>query len=80
MFQNIESYFANYPDLTKRVRTVSSALGREEIRLKSGAVIVFPARTRQTLRGWSVDAYLADEAQLITNEQWASAKPGDGRP
>jgi hypothetical protein len=54
---------------------VSSALGREEIRLKSGAVIAFPARTRQTLRGWSVDAYLADEAQLLTNEQWASAKP-----
>ena len=75
LFQNVESYFANYPDLTKRVRSVSSALGREEIRLKSGAVIAFPARTRQTLRGWSVDAYLADEAQLLTNEQWASAKP-----
>jgi hypothetical protein len=54
---------------------VSAALGREEIRLKNGAVIAFPARTRQTLRGWSVDAYLADEAQFITNEQWASAKP-----
>lgn len=75
MFQNVESYFANFPDLTKRVRSVSSALGREEIRLKNGAVIAFPARTRQTLRGWSVDAYLADEAQLLTNEQWASAKP-----
>lgn len=75
LFQNVESYFANYADLTKRVRAVSSALGREEIRLKSGAVIAFPARTRQTLRGWSVDAYLADEAQLLTNEQWASAKP-----
>lgn len=75
LFQNVESYFANYPDLSKRVKSVSSALGREEIRLKSGAVIAFPARTRQTLRGWSVDCYLADEAQLLTNEQWASAKP-----
>ena len=75
LFQNVESYFANFADLTKRVRSVSAALGREEIRLKSGAVIAFPARTRQTLRGWSVDCYLADEAQLVTNEQWASAKP-----
>ena len=37
--------------------------------------IFFPARTRTTLRGWCVDCYLADEAQLITNEQWESAKP-----
>jgi len=75
LFQAVESYFASFPDLSKRVRAVTSALGREEIRLKSGAVIAFPARTRQTLRGWSVDCYLADEAQLVTNDQWASAKP-----
>lgn len=75
LFQNVESYFASFPDLTKRVKSVTAALGREEIRLKSGAVIAFPARTRQTLRGWSVDCYLADEAQLLTNDQWASAKP-----
>ncbi len=75
LFQNVESYFANFADLSKRVRSVSAALGREEIRLKNGAVIAFPARTRQTLRGWSIDAYLADEAQFITGEQWASAKP-----
>lgn len=75
LFQNVESYFANFPDLAKRVRAITSAIGREEIRLKSGAVIAFPARTRQTLRGWSVDCYLADEAQLVTGEQWASAKP-----
>ncbi len=75
LFQAVESYFANFPDLTKRVRTVIAALGREEIRLKNGAVITFPARTRQTLRGWSVDCYLADEAQLMTDDQWASARP-----
>ena len=75
LFQAVESYFANYPDLTKRVRKVGSALGREEILLKNGAMIVFPARTRSTMRGWSVDCYIADEAQLLTNDQWASAKP-----
>jgi phage terminase large subunit-like protein len=75
LFQSVESYFAGFPDLTKRVRKVTSALGREEIVLKSGALIAFPARTRQTLRGWSVDCYLADEAQLVTDDQWASAKP-----
>lgn len=75
LFQSVESYFANYPDLTKRVKAVTAALGREEIRLKNGAVIVFPARTRSSLRGWSVDCYLADEAQLLGNDQWASARP-----
>jgi phage terminase large subunit-like protein len=75
LFQNVESYFANYSDLAKRVDKVTSALGREEIRLKSGAVIAFPARTRATMRGWSVDCYIADEAQLVSNDMWAAAKP-----
>jgi hypothetical protein len=75
LFQAVESHFANYDDLRKRVRNITAALGREEINLKDGSLIVFPARTRATLRGWSVDAYIADEAQLLTGEQWQSARP-----
>ncbi len=75
LFQNLLGYFDGYPDLGRRVRSVTNALGREEIRLKSGCVIFFPARTRSTLRGWSVDCYLADEAQLLTDQQWESVKP-----
>ena len=79
LFMNLLSYFENYADLSLRVRSVGRALGREEIRLRDRSGddihIFFPARTRTTLRGWSVDCYLADEAQMITNEQWESAKP-----
>ena len=75
LFRNLVSYFESFNDLRRRVQSVGSALGREEIRLKDGTVLFFPARTRSTLRGWSIDCYLADEAQLLTDQQWESAKP-----
>ena len=75
LFRNLLAYFENYNDLSRRVQSVGSALGREEIRLRDGTVLFFPARTRSTLRGWSVDLYMADEAQLLTDQQWESAKP-----
>ena len=75
LFRTLVGFFDNYDSLRKRVKTVSAALGREQIELRSGTRVAFPARTRQTLRGWTVDRYLADEAQLITDEQWESSKP-----
>lgn len=75
LFRNLLSYFESYSDLRRRVKSVGSALGREEIRLRDDTHIFFPARTRSTLRGWSIDCYLADEAQLLQDQQWESAKP-----
>jgi hypothetical protein len=75
LFMNLLGYFENFDDLSKRVRSVGRALGREEIWLRDGTHIFFPARTRSTLRGWSVDFYGADESQLLTDQQWESAKP-----
>jgi hypothetical protein len=75
LFRALAGFFENYDDLRKRVKAITAALGREQIELRNGARVAFPARTRQTLRGWSVDAYLADEAQFITNQQWEAAKP-----
>jgi hypothetical protein len=75
LFLNLLSYFENFTDLSRRVRSVGRALGREEIWLRDNTHVFFPARTRSTLRGWSIDCYLADEAQLITDQQWESAKP-----
>ena len=75
LFHTLTGFFENYDSLRKRVKAVSAALGREQIELRSGTCVAFPARTRQTLRGWSVDCYLADEAQLITDEAWEAAKP-----
>jgi hypothetical protein len=75
LFLNLLGYFENYSALSKRVRSVGRALGREEIWLRDGTHIFFPARTRNTLRGWSIDCYLADEAQLLSDQQWESVKP-----
>lgn len=75
LFLNLLAYFENFDGLRRRVKSVGRALGREEIWLRDGTHIFFPARTRSTLRGWSIDCYLADEAQLITDQQWESAKP-----
>ena len=35
LFMNLLSYFENYADLSRRVRSVGRALGREEIRLRA---------------------------------------------
>lgn len=75
LFQHLASYFENFDELRKRVKSIGFALGREEIRLRNGTWLFFPARTRNTLRGWSIDAYLADEAQLLTDQQWEALRP-----
>jgi hypothetical protein len=75
LFLHLAGYFENYDDLRKRVRSIGYALGREEVRLRDGTWLFFPARTRSTLRGWSIDALLMDEAQLLTDQQWESVKP-----
>jgi hypothetical protein len=75
LFTNICSYFEGFDALRRRVRSIGKAIGREEIRLLDGACLIFPARTRSALRGWSIDAYLADEAQLVTDAMWESVKP-----
>ena len=76
-FMSLLSYFENFNDLSRRVQSIGRALGREEIWLQGGTHIFFPARTRSTLRGWSIDCYLADEAQLLTDAQWESREAGD---
>ena len=75
LFMGLESYFESFDDLRKRVKSIGRALGREEIWLRDGTHLVFMTRTRTTLRGWSIDCYLADEAQLVTDPQWESVKP-----
>jgi hypothetical protein len=75
LFTNICSYFEGFDVLRRRVKSIGKAIGREEIRLLDGTCIIFPARTRSALRGWSIDCYLADEAQLITDAQWEAMRP-----
>lgn len=74
-FKNILRYFEDFNDLSKRVKRVGAAIGRESIDLKSGVSIRFPSRTRQSTRGWSVSLWVVDESQLLSDEQWGAARP-----
>ena len=63
------------PKLSKYVREIRNALGREQIILKNGGRIVFVARTRNGGRGLHGDLLIFDEAQELTTEQQASFLP-----
>ena len=78
LFRALRGFFDNYDDLRRKVKAVSAALGREAIELRSGARVLFPARTRQSMRGWSFDVHLVDEGQLVTDEHWQDSKPTQG--
>lgn len=75
LFDELEGLFLNFDDLRRRVASKSQQIGREEIRLRQGGRLIFPSRTRNNLRGFSIDCLLLDEAQLVTDQQWESAKP-----
>lgn len=60
------------PALDERIDKVMSALNREFIRFKNGAVIQFKARTVSGSRGFSSDCLLLDEAQILGMPAWVS--------
>ena len=64
LFRALKSFFDNFDDLRRRVGTINGALGREVIELRGGARVLFPARTRQSVRGLGFDLYLADESAV----------------
>jgi hypothetical protein len=74
-FERILSYFENYDDLRKKTRSVMSALGREHIKLKSGAELHFPARSKGAIRGFSIDCLILDEGQILGDSAWEAIKP-----
>lgn len=74
-FERVLAYFENYDDLRRRVRSVQRWVGREQIRLEDGALLIFPARSRGALRGYSCDALILDEAQYMTNAQHEAVLP-----
>lgn len=74
-FERILSYFENYDDLRKKVRSTMSAIGREHIKLKSGAELHFPARSKGAIRGFSIDCLILDEGQILGDPAWDAIKP-----
>jgi hypothetical protein len=67
--------FFDAPKIRKYVKDIKTALGREQIILKSGARIKFLARTRNGGRGQHGDLLIFDEAQELDENAQASFIP-----
>lgn len=73
-FEEMRDFFES-PKLKKYVADIKTALGREQIILKSGARIKFLARTRNGGRGQHGDLLIIDEAQEMDENAQASFLP-----
>ena len=73
-FEEMRDFF-EHPKLKKYVAEIKTAIGREQIILKSGARIKFLARTRNGGRGQHGDLLIFDEAQELDENQQASFLP-----
>ena len=73
-FEELRAYFES-PKLTKYVKNIATAIGRESITLKNGARIKFLARTRNGGRGQHGDCLIFDEAQELDDKQQGSFLP-----
>ena len=73
-FEEMRDFFES-PALKKYVSEIKTALGREQIILKSGARIKFLARTRNGGRGQHGDLLIIDEAQEMDENAQASFLP-----
>ena len=73
-FEEMASFFDS-PKLKAYIKDIKTALGREQIILKSGARVKFLARTRNGGRGQHGDLLIIDEAQELDANQQASFLP-----
>ena len=73
-FEELASFF-DCAKLKKYVQDIKTALGREQIILKSGARVKFLARTRNGGRGQHGDLLVFDEAQEVDDSIQASFIP-----
>lgn len=73
-FEEMAAFFDSKP-LQKYLKEIKTALGREQIILKSGARVKFLARTRNGGRGQHGDLLIFDEGQELDENQQASFLP-----
>lgn len=73
-FEEMANFFDS-PKLKKYVKDIKTALGREQIILKTGARVKFLARTRNGGRGQHGDLLIFDEAQELDESAQASFIP-----
>jgi len=73
-FEEIANFF-DQPKMRKHLKDIKTALGREQVILKTGARVKFLARTRNGGRGQHGDLWLVDEAQCLDSDGQASFLP-----
>lgn len=73
-FEEMAEFFET-PKLKAKVKDIKTAIGREQIILKSGARVKFLARTRNGGRGQHGDLLIFDEAQELDYDAQASFIP-----
>lgn len=73
-FEEMANFFDS-PQMRDHIKDIKTALGREQIILKTGARIKFLARTRNGGRGQHGDLLIFDEAQELDENQQASFLP-----
>lgn len=73
-FEEIQNFF-DQPKFRKYLKDIKTALGREQIILRSGARVKFLARTRNGGRGQHGDLLVIDEAQEMDSDAQASFLP-----
>ncbi|MBR4743556.1 MAG: terminase family protein [Oscillospiraceae bacterium] len=73
-FEEMRDYF-EHPKVRPYVAEIKTAIGREQIILKSGARVKFLARTRNGGRGQHGDLLVFDEAQELDENQQGSFLP-----
>lgn len=74
-FIRIESLISNNDDLRKRVKTVRRSHGEEGIELLNGKRLKFVARSKNSIRGFSVDRVFLDEAQEMADDVLSAVIP-----
>lgn len=74
-FERLLGYLDSFDDLRSKVASVQRWVGREQVRFRSGQLVVFPARSRGALRGYSIDRLILDEAQYLTQAQLEAVLP-----
>ena len=74
-FERLLAYLDNFDDLRRRVASVQRWVGREQVRFRSGQVIVFPARSRGALRGYSIDRLILTKPSTCTQAQLEAVLP-----
>ncbi len=63
------------PDLKKHIASVYTANGKESIWLKNGCRLKFKARTNASMRGFSCETLILDEAMILPEEAVKAMRP-----